>query len=54
MKKRSLYGINEHFEDIFNAVRECKMTFAYSSKLRGILFSFEAQSGIFFSGNHLI
>ena len=31
MKKRSYYGINEHFEDIFNAVRECKMTFAYSS-----------------------
>ena len=33
MKKRSLYGINEHFEDIFNAVRECKMTFAYSSEI---------------------
>ena len=33
MKKRSLYGINEHFEDIFNVVRECKMTFAYSSSL---------------------
>ena len=37
MKKRSLYGINEHFEDIFNAVRECKMTFAYSSTLLAYL-----------------
>ncbi|VFN06791.1 MAG: hypothetical protein BECKG1743D_GA0114223_109161, partial [Candidatus Kentron sp. G] len=25
------YGINEHFEHIFNAVRECEATFAYSS-----------------------
>ncbi|VFN05610.1 MAG: hypothetical protein BECKG1743D_GA0114223_107433, partial [Candidatus Kentron sp. G] len=30
-KKRSYYGINEHFEHIFNAVRECEATFAYSS-----------------------
>ncbi|VFN03287.1 MAG: hypothetical protein BECKG1743D_GA0114223_106522 [Candidatus Kentron sp. G] len=31
-KKRSYHGINEHFEHIFNAVRECEATFAYSSR----------------------
>nr|VFJ67796.1 MAG: Uncharacterized conserved protein [Candidatus Kentron sp. DK]VFJ68355.1 MAG: Uncharacterized conserved protein [Candidatus Kentron sp. DK] len=31
-RKRSLYGINEHFEEAFNAVRGCEATFAYSSK----------------------
>ncbi|VFM96438.1 MAG: hypothetical protein BECKG1743F_GA0114225_101575 [Candidatus Kentron sp. G] len=32
-RKQSLYGINEHFEAVFNAVRECEATFAYSSHL---------------------
>ncbi|VFM98269.1 MAG: hypothetical protein BECKG1743D_GA0114223_103616 [Candidatus Kentron sp. G] len=27
--------VNEHFEHIFNAVRECEATFAYSSFFRG-------------------
>nr|VFJ51103.1 MAG: general secretion pathway protein D [Candidatus Kentron sp. DK] len=30
-RKRSLQGINEHFEEVFNAVRGCEATFAYSS-----------------------
>nr|VFJ60686.1 MAG: hypothetical protein BECKDK2373B_GA0170837_109416 [Candidatus Kentron sp. DK] len=30
-RKRSLYGVNEHFEEVFNAVRGCEATFAYSS-----------------------
>nr|VFJ43407.1 MAG: hypothetical protein BECKDK2373C_GA0170839_100548 [Candidatus Kentron sp. DK]VFJ52875.1 MAG: hypothetical protein BECKDK2373B_GA0170837_10405 [Candidatus Kentron sp. DK] len=30
-RKRSLHSVNEHFEAIFNAVRERKVSFAYSS-----------------------
>nr|VFJ45867.1 MAG: hypothetical protein BECKDK2373B_GA0170837_101149 [Candidatus Kentron sp. DK] len=30
-RKRSLHFVAEHFEAIFNAVRECKVSFAYSS-----------------------
>ena len=33
-KKRSLHGVNEHFELIFNADRECKNNFASSSSVK--------------------
>ena len=36
-RKRSYYGINEHFEEVFNAVRECETTFAYSSLDSGLM-----------------
>ena len=29
-RKRSLHFVAEHFEAIFNAVRECKVVFAYN------------------------
>ncbi|VFN00076.1 MAG: hypothetical protein BECKG1743E_GA0114224_103021, partial [Candidatus Kentron sp. G] len=43
-RKRSYYGINEHFEEVFNAVRECETTFAYSSFVSALVIEEASQS----------